>query len=334
MYMKPTISYVGFNNVSSTTYASMVYGGGRYVLFPNTAGQSIKYSTDGVTWSTGGTMPSLASGSWNTRAIWTGTTFFVVANSTTGAAFTTPDGVTLTSRTMPAVDNNSGYYGCCSNGSTLVALQYAASSGGAKVVKSTDGGATWTSSYLPVNSSFDFIAYGGGKYITAVFNSTTGYYSTDAVTWTAFTLPKSDAWETAVYNGSYWIMGLAGTTTTMAMSYDGINWFSIPTPNGASIPTSGLKWDGTYWYMNDGGTNAYIRYTSDVTTGWGTAYNIGGDFNGSIFLVASNGSGTFIGLRWNTPTWAAYKWTAAAGTTFTAGTAPSTPTAGLWFIKS
>lgn len=328
----PTVTNSGNASVSTDTFGSMVYGGGRYVLFPTTAGNTIKYSTNGSTWSNGGTMP--AGVNWGTRVIWTGTTFFGVAYSTAGVAFTSPDGVTITNRTLPAITGGgNGYYSCCSNGSTIVALQYNAASGGAKVAKSIDNGVTWTSSVMPVNGGFDFIAFGGGKYITAIYGSSTGYYSTDAVTWTQFTLPRTGNWETASYNGSYWVMGTVTADTTMAMSYDGINWFSIPTPNGAAIWTDGLKWDGTYWYLIDQLSPGNLRYTKEVNVGWST-YNIGTGFNNSRNNIASDGAGTFIALGWTGSIWAAYKYTFTAASTFSVGSGPVSVSRGTWWIKS
>jgi hypothetical protein len=302
----------------------MAFGGGRYVRIATT--NQVTYSTDGgTTWVAGGTLPVATGGSWAPWLTWNGSVFFTVYytnNSTIGA--TSPDGVTWTQRTLPT-PTGSGYYGVASLGSTLCAMQYSATTGGSRGAISTDNGATWTSTTLPFSTT-DFVAAGGGKFVTAVYGGNQGAYSTDGTTWTTFTLPATTNWEHAVWTGTYWLMSSAAAVSTMAMSFNGINWFSVTNPAG-SVTTMRLFWNGKYVIQPDG-TNSRVWFYADPRY---TSNAVGSVSNNVWCAVDTSVTNKFV-RDLNTQSTTV---TIAAATTFTAGTNPGIATSsGTWWIKS
>ena len=326
----PTVTTQSSSVNSILSSSCFGYGGGRYiVIYSNDGSTNImasKYSTDGITWTTGGSLPDY-SGYWNGRTfVWNGSVFFVTDNGSGSVkAVTSPDGVTWTPRTLPTGPvAGDTYVTACVNGSTIVTMT---SSG--FIAKSTDNGATWTSSSgLPSGVYLPTIAYGGGKYIVLRYNSNIGYYSTDLVTWTAFTLPRVGNWWSAAHNGSYWIMGTDAAESTMAMSYDGINWSSIPTPVSNTAVTK-LIWNGSRWIYVDA-TNNLLRWTQDVWATWSSTSIAAGAVK---IAATSDGAGNSV-VVWNFNNKNSYKYTFTAASTFSVGSGPVSVSRGTWWIKS
>jgi hypothetical protein len=320
---------------SAGTVATMAYGGGRYVLISAGNTATSKYSTDGTTWTNGGSLPSLATGGSWTDMCWNGSVFFAVAynpSTPTNTAATSPDGVTWTTRTLPAGTGDYRYYSCCAGGSTLVTVQYLNNgiSNNSLAAKSTDNGATWTSASTPGNK-FDFVRYGGGKYITATFRSNVGYWSTDAVTWTQFTLPRTGDWENAAHNGAYWLMTTAASAdTTIAMSYDGINCTSVSTPNGSPFTTQGITWNGSRWVLINT-TDNVVYWSQGYALTWSYSFVASG-VTSRPFPV-SDGTGDNV-LVYNGVDQKTYKWPFTKASTFSVGSGPASVSRGAWFVKS
>lgn len=322
-------------NAQPIPYA-LAYGGGKYVAIPSGTGTlTARTSTDGVTWTNGGVMPNLGTAQWTTNwCVWNGSVFFTqAAENGKRLATTSPDGVTWTAQTLPVIASTTYYDASCAGGSTgsdLVTLAY----NGSVVAKSTDNGVTWTSSAMPItNGAYRFIAYGGGKYITVNGNSGIGYWSTDAVTWTAFTLPAAGGvWGGAKHNGSYWLMGDASNaSTTMAISYDGVNWSSIPTPGGVAQRTDRILWTGSRWANFESSTSALRWSQGSLSTTW-TSSGIPTGYGG---LQVTDGAESVVGYMFSGGTSYYIKYTFTGATTFTAGTNPGVATSsGTWFIKS
>ena len=324
-----TLSSPQISATVASVQSGIVYGGGRYVALPNNrTGPSI-YSTDGITWSTGGAMPTITTGGWNAKIIWNGSVFFTMQVAVDGSRVgaTSPDGVTWTQRTLPAPTASGYYYGMCvgPNGE-LVALQLISSSGNNVVAKSTDNGATWTSSTMPTTGTFQILAYGGGKYFTATYAGSTGYWSYDLVTWNAVGMPRSATWSSAAHNGAHWLAVTVSGETTAALSYDGVNWTT--TPYGASVQPMEIYWNGARWIIID--TSSTARWTQNIAFGWSSAAVPSGM---RYSAIAYDGTGnTFV--VWNAITTATYKYTFVPASTFSTGVAPTNTSNGRWWIKS
>ena len=101
------------------------------------------------------------------------------------------------------------------------------------IMRSGNGGTTWTSQTLPTADFYQDVAYGIDKWVvvagTAANPSTNGAYSTDGSTWTAFTLPASSAWSKVIWGRDRFVATTAKTdssTAETAVSYDGITWYA------------------------------------------------------------------------------------------------------------
>lgn len=133
-------------------------------------------STDGQNWSIV-SPPAVAAAASTMEA--GGGVFVYVRDGTTTQAYTSPDGLAWTARTLPA-SKTWATIGYGSNGTWIVT----ASDG--STARSVDGGATWTAGgALPVASDLNSLAYGNGVWVgTLSALETRLVYSTDdGLTW-------------------------------------------------------------------------------------------------------------------------------------------------------
>jgi hypothetical protein len=209
------------------------------IRFVFVAGSQSWYSTDGTTWTAGGTlstsMPTGAAIGTNRTGRW------VAMNQTnTSTVYSTDNGLTW---------NNGGTL--ASTGNTEMAwnglyfLAYCATS----LSRSTDG-ITWTT-ISPPGASSNFwgvgckVVPGSGGTIVCVFTSGSAQYSTDnGTTWNSATMPYNVLWRDVSYDAvSGLFLAVEYTTTNSATHYatssDGITW------------TGGTFSSGTYnlWYV-------------------------------------------------------------------------------------
>jgi len=315
------------------------YGGGRYIAIENNVGgvSRTRYSTDGINWTNGGSLPTTTGGQWVVPPTWNGSVFFAVSYGTSSnlVAATSPDGVTWTQRTLPAPETGSGYFSCASNGSILAAAQYQSSTAnGPTVAVSTDNGATWSKSNLPAGHTNDCIGGGGGKFIVPKYGSNTVAYSTDGLTWSLTGMAINGQWENAVWNGTYWLLGRndAGTTAT-ARSYDGINWINTNwTFTNISAYVQPL-WTGSTWVLLNAASSApnypALIISGATTQGWSTS-SISARTT-SPRAIASDGAGSVV--IYDTGDSKVYKYSIVRASTFTVSN-PVTVVYSEWWVKS
>jgi len=328
-------SYTANNSATSTAWGwgntpSIFYGGGRYIGIEASSvapgAKRTKYSTDGVTWTAGDTLPNITAGQWSNFITWNGSVFFVV-NYGTGSriAATSPDGVTWTQRTLPVVVGNNGWYSVTSLGSTLVAAEYTSTGTTTQVATSTDNGATWTTGTIPF-TTVGFVSGNNTMVIAAKENSTLSAYSTNGTTWTqGGTLPTSVIWTGAAWNGKYWMMSnRTGASTIAAKSFDGISWYAVSLP--ADI-TFRMSWSGKHWliYYGSGGS---MYYTYDPTVAGWRSVALNRNIS-SVFQLTTDGTGNSF-IVYDTPQDRIYTYTMTVASTFTVsgGSSPND-----WFIK-
>lgn len=167
--------------ISSTGLGSVTFGGGRFVgVDQGTSLSSANgYSTDGVSWSPGGLLPTIsyppesATSAWGSIAYGNGmfvaTVPEVGGSGGTSAAFSTNGGLNWTSTALPGGNWTSIGFG---NGVfVLMAINGSASASTAP----NGGAATWSSTSGLPTGSFAPVVYGNGKFVTVGNSSGTPY---------------------------------------------------------------------------------------------------------------------------------------------------------------
>lgn len=158
---------------------------------------------------------------------------------------------------------------------------------------STDAGATWSTNTGLGSGAYRVLANNGSIFVTALYNGSTAYYSSDGSTWTSATLPLSRYWEYLSYaNGTFVLMhgSYASPTTSYAYSSDGSTWNTGTAPYSSGY-CQALFSDGSkhilFAYYNN---SFYKIYTSTDGSTWssGTSDFFFGspDYNDSVPLGA------------------------------------------------
>lgn len=238
-----------------------------------------------------------------------GTTFVAVSQSststaTTQAAYSTDDGVTWQSATMPAPQR---WFSVAWNGSIFCAVGL-----GSQCATSTDG-ISWTAHSMPATANWCSIASVGSLFLAIDSYGSNSASSTDGSAWTT----KAGATcSLLVSNSSYFLAFDQGTS--VKKSTDGTSWTVHTAPffniygavylqgngwlaasiSGGSISLSG---DGAVWSAPD-------------ATGASAIHSLVVDYNGVTGLYPGSGTNyvqTPKGLAW--PAW-------------TAGSTPDMPT--------
>lgn len=195
--------YTGLPTSGNNTVVA-AYGAGRYVVINGAASSGVAYSSDLVNW-TVGSFPSTA----NTlrRVIFANSLFVAVGTS---SCFTSSDGITWTSRTIPAGTYTDVIY---ANG-----LYVAYGSSG--ILSTSADGITWTSRSAGAQT-FNQIIYANSLFV-AVANAGLIYTSSDGVAWTLRTSGTTQAINGVCWNGSNYVaVGANGRVLTSA---DGVTW--------------------------------------------------------------------------------------------------------------
>ena len=279
----PALS-TAFPNASSVAYEATVqtlpsvqawsacaYGNGVYVAATQTSGV-IAISYNGVTW-----MESILINPASViTAIAYGNGVFVALDSSSNTrAYSSPDGITWTARTLPVAINWSAIIYA---NNQFVAVSAGSSS--SNVAATSPDGITWTARTLPTSATWGSIAYGNGVYLavagwsgnstTSSGNSTTSNVaatSPDGITWTAQTLPNSSFGTSVAFGNGVFVVVAGGGTPYAATSPDGSVFtasagFASPStdlqinfgngaffvlPQNATAGTAGLGFDGDAW---------------------------------------------------------------------------------------
>jgi hypothetical protein len=208
-----------------------------------------------------------ANSTWYFNSIaYNGTNLYVAAGQT-GNLYTSPDGITWTSRTSGFGSNNIFKV---SYGNGL----WVAVGGNGTITTSTDG-TTWTArtanmstntirSVEYANSIWVAVGNGGGTTDTGGIT-----YSTDGTTWTrkSQSITVGTTYYGVVWNGTNWIVAASNSTNNhLYASAPSGTWTA-----GADVSNAGLTgiwWDGTRHYVARGstGTPGYSTSTTLGTT--------------------------------------------------------------------
>lgn len=283
-----------FNSVAQTLSASGTWTGvaglnGQYVAVLQGSTASAR-STDGQTWSSGGSMPfgsnwkSVAAGTIGDTNYWV-----AVATGTNNAAYSIDGGQNWTAATMPASATwNSVTFG----DGRFVAV----AAGGTNAAYSIDGGATWTTATLTASATWTSVTsglVGTSVYFVAVASGgTVSNYSADGgASWVATgALPASTTWSAVAY-GNNRFFAVATGNTNAAVSTNGTTWTAVTLPSSANWSSIAYG-DDVFVVVASGGTSALTTFTA--LTGSFTARTLISTSNwSSIAYTTYTGFGRF-----------------------------------------
>lgn len=147
----------------------------------------------------------------------TGRKIFIATADNTTDILTSEDGNSWSKVTLPS--SGDGYWrsSVTANGITLIL-------GTAIGYRSTNG-TTWTAISLPINSYYDTLVYGNGKFVAVSSGgSQMAVSSVDGITWTQGTLPTVGDWKVTFGNGKFVAVSGSVFTGDVAYSTDGVTW--------------------------------------------------------------------------------------------------------------
>jgi hypothetical protein len=223
--------------VTSTTFAGYTLTGAGYVVWNGTMFVGIIststqsrtiYSSDGITWTMGGALPSL--GSWTALA-WNGSVWATVRSGSNAAAYST-DGINWTSATLPVSAN-------WNHGAGIIGGRITCCVDSAITTVYTTDGITWTQGSMSASRSWQGMASNGTRLVATAYSSSVAAVSTDGITWTEYALPVSTTWQRVASTGTAFCVP-SNSSAIVAVSTDGQTWvqkaigFTGAGPCGAS----------------------------------------------------------------------------------------------------
>lgn len=286
-------------NVANPNWNSIIWTGSFFLVSCNTQTTTYK-STDGITWTLGGTIPTLTgvaniyhfSPLFNLHYLMTG------AIATTGC-LTSPDGIVWTSRTLPSSYIIFGIVTFA--GKVIIANGYAGNHVSTNGTTFTAGTGSSGTHYIAASPTIAIKMISPGFNAGTPFTTVNNYHtSPDGVTWTARTaaaaglvLPAgvtSFSPSNLVWTGTHFIYFCVASGTNFAWtSTDGLNWTLVTNllsqPPGESLTTPNADYavrpvlygtNGLAFMARGPGSgaavNMYFVFTKDLIT-WTTQPN-------------------------------------------------------------
>lgn len=216
---------------------------------------------------------------------------------------TSPDGITWTTRTSSAEDNQWKSV-CWGNGQFVAVGSNSPGVGTHRVMTSPDG-ITWTARSTPTNPlnptaqlTWISVVWNGTNYVAvangddnaaSVLNSV--MTSPDGITWTIRSAASADSWSCIAWNGS--VLAAVSQTGKVMTSPDGITWTSRTA--AAANQWYGLAWGNGVFVATsiDGVSNRVmtspdgITWTSRATPNYGNWYQVAYG-NGQFIAVSQD----------------------------------------------
>lgn len=294
-----TTNFFGSSTWTSAAGAtgSMVYNG-TYSLAVNAAGNTVRKTTDGITFTNAGTFAN-AAGNAQALLAW-GNGLWVAGSRNSAYYYTSPDGVTWTERSTP-------------NGASVSGVSFAdgkwfmGTTTNKSLYQSTNA-ISWTSvgSVTSPSSTMNFgkIVYTGSHYVTMPTDDSHRFgfqWSTDLVSWTGYSSYYVNGANTVAadiyYEGGY-LMGHTGSGSQAVL------WRTTPATlsSGPTAIYPPNNYSDTITLVGgiltvSSGSQAHVYYSKDYGTTW-TLFQNGyymrpGVANGATFLYAYQTSGPF-----------------------------------------
>lgn len=171
-------------------------------------------------------------------------------------------------RTRKPVDTVNAYQAIAYGNGVFVAV---VNNGATRVMRSTDGGETWTGASAAEANPWNDVAYGNGVFVAVASTGTNRVMrSTDnGATWSAVAAAAANQWTCVAYgNGVFVAASYDGTNRIMRSTDNGATWSSIAMTE-ASTWQSVTYGNGVFVAVADSGTNVVVRST-DYGVTWST----------------------------------------------------------------
>ena len=271
-------------------------------------------SSDGITWDAAGAIGTVPV---TVRAMTHGNGVFVAVGDNTsggGGCFTSPDGITWTSRSMPYAAN---WLDVTWNGSVFCAVGNSASGGAA----TSPDGITWTGRALTART-WKCIEWNGSVFAALADGTIAGAAtSPDGITWTNRTVPSAQTFMRMAWNGSVFC-ATCSSVNNVVTSPDGITWTNRAI--GAIANWTDIIWNGSvFCVITQTGTTCSTSPDGTTWTartkqaGTGTPYWDSLAWNGSVFCAvawnASEAQTSPDGITWTLRTTTAALYAVASG---------------------
>ena len=293
---------------SSSSWISIAYAGGYFVAVSNNGVTS--YSTDGLNWTAGGTIPTY---SWGLAGGTIGaTTYFVVTyganvnspSQTNQVYYSSNHGVNWAAASMPSGDYWSGV-AFANNAFIAVA---GAESGSSTATAVSTNGTTWTAGgTLPSSQPWNNIAGGtigatnywiaiSSSYAQGLNTAIAAYSTNNGTSWSSIVLPSTQYWSNIAYGNSKFVITVGGNFKSGSFSGNGSTAVAAYSTNGTSFTSVSLPsaqgWVGVTYYSGNfvaiSGNNTAI--SADGIT-WTTPTAVGSNgINANTTAIATNGS--------------------------------------------
>ena len=254
-------------------WLSVAYGDGVWVAVASFGTNRVMRSTDGGrTWSTAG-ITGVPSNAWYSVAYGNGVWVAVSINGTDRVMRSTDGGQTWSTAGITGVPSDPDF-GVPSNAWNSVAygdgVWVAVSNMGlgaaSRVMRSVDGGSTWTTVAEAEANRWWSVAYGDGVWVAVSLDGTNRVMrSTDAgLTWQAIAAAEANSWESVAFGDGVWVAIAAdGTDRVMRSVDDGSTWTSVAAPEANSWRSVAYG-DGVWVGVAESGTNRVMRSVAAV----------------------------------------------------------------------
>lgn len=210
---------------SIANFKALAFNGTVLVASVGISGIALQYySSDAITWTASSTSPSLGNAQLRTGT--KSSTFYIPNGVNATSLYTTTDGITYTTRTVPI----GTYYATASDGTIVVTI-------GTSIAATSTNDTTWTQSTgLPAGTYRD-IVWTGTRFVAIGDNGVCATSSTGlSGSWTQRTLPDSNNYNSLEHDSSTGYLYAISTSGTAVQSLDGgLTWANRVVPAAVGL---------------------------------------------------------------------------------------------------